>query len=141
MILLDTNVFAAIMHIDREPVVARWLDRYAANEFFVPTLVVFEIEYGIGCAPRGRYRRLLEQQRDDVMTKFIAGRIAIFDRGAAEHAAAVYALRKNRERGERIIDMQIAGLGIALDAPIATRNTKDFDGLGAKIINPWAAGS
>jgi predicted nucleic acid-binding protein len=63
MILLDTNVLSAIMRIDKEPAVLVWLDRQDVDTFFVPALVVFEIEYGIACVPSGRDRRTLKRQR------------------------------------------------------------------------------
>jgi len=34
-------------------------------------------------------------------------------------------------------DCQIAAIARATDAPIATRNVKDFDGCGVRVINPW----
>ena len=36
-------------------------------------------------------------------------------------------------------DGQIAAICAALDAPLATRNTKDFDRTGITVINPWLA--
>lgn len=34
-------------------------------------------------------------------------------------------------------DCQIAAIARAKDAPIATRNVKDFDDCGVRVINPW----
>jgi predicted nucleic acid-binding protein len=33
--------------------------------------------------------------------------------------------------------MQIAGIAICRDFPVATRDVDDFAGIGVKVINPW----
>jgi toxin FitB len=137
MILLDTNVVSAIMRIDQEPAVQKWLAAQDITKLHVPIMVVFEIQFGIACAPVGRRRRQVEAQRIRVFDTFIADRVIPFDAIAALEAAEVYAMPANRHRDEKIIDFQIAGIARAHRAPLATRNTKDFAGLGVKIVNPW----
>ena len=36
-----------------------------------------------------------------------------------------------------LADAQIAAIALAHQAVLATRNTKDFEGLGLKLLNPW----
>jgi hypothetical protein len=40
---------------------------------------------------------------------------------------------------KRVHDTMIAGIVLAHNATIATRNTKDFDDISASVVNPWAA--
>ncbi len=138
MILLDTNVVSAIMRIDKEPAVQCWLAAQDVTQLHVPILVIFEIQFGIERAPFGRKRRQVEAQRVSVFDTFIADRVVPFDVVAAREAAAVYAMPANRHRDEKVIDFQIAGVARAYKAPLATRNTKDFAGLGVRLIDPWA---
>ncbi len=137
MILLDTNVVSAMMRIDKEPAVQRWLAAQDMTQLHVPILVIFEIQFGIDRAPFGRKRSHIEAQRVRVFDTFIADRVVPFDLVAAGEAAAVYAMPANRHRDEKVIDFQIAGVARAHRAPLATRNVKDFKGLGVTIINPW----
>jgi predicted nucleic acid-binding protein len=49
------------------------------------------------------------------------------------------ALAKRSGRGLASMDGLIAATAVAHQLTLATRNTKDFEGLGVVIINPWAA--
>ena len=51
-------------------------------------------------------------------------------------AAAVVIIQQGFEY---VYGFQIAAIARATDAPIATRNVKDFDGCGVRVINPWNA--
>jgi toxin FitB len=36
-----------------------------------------------------------------------------------------------------VIDIQLAAQAAAYDATIATRNVRDFEWTGVKVVNPW----
>jgi toxin FitB len=74
-----------------------------------------------------------------MMAEFFVNRVLPFDSSAAEAAGVIYAMKAFRGRKERLVDIQIAGIAKALNARIATRNVKDFAGMGLTIINPWDA--
>ena len=38
-----------------------------------------------------------------------------------------------------IVDILIAGTAKAHDLAVATRNVRDFEGLGGDLVNPWEA--
>ena len=48
------------------------------------------------------------------------------------------ALAKRSGRGLPSMDGLIAATTIAHDLTLATRNTKDFEGFGIDIVDPWA---
>ena len=54
MILLDTNVVSAVMQNCPDPAVVRWLDQQPADEIWLPSVVVFELRYGLALLPGGR---------------------------------------------------------------------------------------
>lgn len=137
MIVLDTNVITAIMHLEREPGVLAWLDTQQAGQLYLPTPVMFETCYGIAKTDAGRKCRDLERRNSDMMADFFVNRVLPFDSVAAEAAGAIYAMKAFRGRKERLVDIQIAGIAKALNATVATRNVKDFSGMGLNIINPW----
>jgi predicted nucleic acid-binding protein len=46
-------------------------------------------------------------------------------------------LAKRSRRGISSIDGLIAATAIAHDLTLATRNIKDFEGLGIELVDPW----
>lgn len=139
MIVLDTNVFSALMYVDGEAEIKSWIDRHQLREFHLPTPAIFEIHYGIARLPVGRKQRDLERRFNHALSRFIADRVLPFDARSAETAGVLFAIKAIRGRNERAIDIQIAGIAKALNASVATRNVKDFTGMGITIINPWDA--
>jgi len=52
-------------------------------------------------------------------------------------AGALRAAREAAGRPLGLADSQIAGICVAHQAALATRNARDFDGLGIHVVNPW----
>ena len=139
MILLDTNVVAALMYLDREPKVRAWVDRQNMQDLFLPTPVIFETCFGIARLPRGKRRRDLEQRYADFLRYIVDGRCVAFDTRSADAAGEIHVEMARRSRDKEIVDTLLAGMGRSMDASIATRNSRDFAGLGLRLINPWSA--
>ena len=47
MILLDTDVVSAVMQNRPDPGVVRWLDQQPPDQIWLPSVVVFELRYGL----------------------------------------------------------------------------------------------
>ena len=138
MIILDTNIISALMRSHPDTAVARWLDAQVADELALTSITVFEIEFGILRLPTGRRRAQLHEQFARVMSDEFGARILPFDEPAARAAARVSAERAAAGRPIDVKDCQIAGIAISNDAAIATRNARDFAGLGIAVIDPWS---
>lgn len=69
-----------------------------------------------------------------------SSRIAIceLDEQAALKAGRFLAAREAQGRPVEDADMMIAGIAAELGASIATRNVRDFEGLGLTVVDPWA---
>jgi toxin FitB len=137
MIILDTNVVAEMMRVERQPEVRSWLNKQNPRTLYLPTPAMFEVQYGIAQLDAGRKRRDLELRYSEILKKYVSDRILPFDALSAEAAGVIFAGKALRGRSDRIVDIQIAGIAKALNASIATRNVKDFTGMGVTIINPW----
>ncbi|MDH3420889.1 MAG: PIN domain-containing protein [Gammaproteobacteria bacterium] len=142
MFLLDTNVLSEALKPSPEPRVVTWLDEHFP-ESAVSTVTLFELAAGVAFPPRGRRRDTLESAVAR-MTRRFADRIYAFDAAAAE--AAVNLLIAARAAGlgvhqlpSTLADLQIAGTAAAYGLTLATRDAKDFGGLGLELIDPWAA--
>jgi toxin FitB len=137
VIILDTNVVSALMRKTKEPVVAAWADRQDLAQLHITCITVMELSFGIELRAPGRPRTALERDFAWVQTELFAGRILSFDQAAAEATGRWYAVAKRAGRNIGVPDLQIAGTAIACKGTLVTRNLKDFQGCGVKIVNPW----
>ena len=138
MILLDTNVISALMQREIEPVIVAWLDSQPAESIWTTSITVFEVRFGLELLAPGRRRRSLEEAFQLMLEEDFEGRIVPFDEIAAHAAGQIAAERRQSGRPIEIRDVQIAGIAVARKAAIATRNVRHFQGLGPKVIDPWA---
>ncbi|HEU5453761.1 MAG TPA: type II toxin-antitoxin system VapC family toxin [Terriglobales bacterium] len=136
MIILDTNVLSGLMLEQPPPQLIGWTDRQPRTSIWTTAVNVFEVRYGLAIMPEGRRRELLQRQFDDLL-EAIDHRIALFDEVAAEHTAALMALRRQAGRSGELRDAMIAGIVLAHHATLATRNVAPFADLDASVINPW----
>lgn len=137
MILLDSNVVSALMRLHLEPTVRAWLRRQSPFELFTSTPTVFEIRFGIECRPQGRQRRALETACRHVISSILGNRILSLDEPSAAAAGRARAIQIGMGNNVAIVDSQVAGVALAHRATVATRNTRDFSGLGLTLVDPW----
>lgn len=138
MIILDTNVLSALMRDNPEQSVVVWLDAQPGESIWITSITLFEAKMGIGLLPKGRRRRGLEAAFDRLLEEDLSNRVLDFDRYAATGAAELAAARQKAGRPVDIRDTQIAGIALARQATLVTRNIKHFQGVNLKLVNPWA---
>lgn len=126
------------MRRDADPVVIAWVNSQPPESIWTTVITVFEIRYGLELLASGRRRRLLEEAFRQTLAEDFAGRIVAFDQSAALAAGRIAAERRRRGRTVEIRDVQIAGIGAARNAAIATRNVRHFEGFGLDVIDPWS---
>ena len=137
MILLDTNVVSAVMQNRPDPAVVRWLNQQPVEKIWLPSVVVFELRYGLALLPCGARRRRLEQGLETLLSELVQGRIAPLDGLAAGKAAHLAAQRKARGTPVDLRDTLIAGIALSCRATLATRNGRHFQDLAVAVINPF----
>jgi hypothetical protein len=138
VILLDTNVLSALMQAAPEAAVIAWLDRQSPDDIWTTAISVFEVRFGLALLPIGRRRQAMEEAFEIMLEQDLRGRIASFDRPAAESAALLAAQRRRGGRPVDFRDTQIAGIALARRAGVATRNVRHFQDLDVQVLNPWA---
>ncbi|MCY4547101.1 MAG: PIN domain-containing protein [Defluviicoccus sp.] len=132
--LVDTNVVSEPMRDAPDPRVVAFLSRH--DELWLSAIVLHEIAFGLALLPPGRRREAIEA----ALTAFVAlyeDRILPLGRTEASHAAA---MRARARRSGRVLDLGdalIAGTAAAHDLAVATRNVRDFQGLGVDVVDPW----
>jgi toxin FitB len=92
---------------------------------------------GAALRPQGRKRAELESKIDRLVGEYFRDRIEVFDLAAADTVPRGVDERRRIGRPITMEDAMIAAICLSRRAPLATRNTEDFDGLGITLINPW----
>ena len=139
MIILDTNVLAALMRTVPEVPVVAWLDRQPAESVWITSITLFEARFGLALLPSGRRRQALEAAFARMLKDDLENRVLDFDSAAATEAASLAATRQKNGRSVDMRDTQIAGIALARRATFATRNVRHFGDLNILVVDPWAA--
>jgi len=139
MIILDTNVLSALMRHEPDLAIVTWLDRQPRESMWTSSVTIMEIRFGLETMAQGRRRKTLVEAFERLIDEGIEHRVADFDRRAAEHAAALMVARKSVGKPGDLRDTMIAGIALARQAALATRNVKHFEVAGLELVNPWDA--
>jgi hypothetical protein len=137
MILLDTNVILELMRAEPAQTVLDWFGQHDAVDLFISAVTEAELRTGVAILPEGQRLDRLQLAIDAMIDQDFHGRVLPFDSLAAKAYSEIAAQRRVAGRPIAEADCQIAAIARATDAPIATRNVKDFDGCGVRVINPW----
>jgi predicted nucleic acid-binding protein len=128
--LVDTNVLGELTRPRPNRGVIAWANQVATLSISVVTLE--EIHYGLSWRPNDRIRSwferfLAEQCRILPVTEDIACR-------AGELRGVFRARGETRSQA----DMLIAATALAHRLTLVTRNEADFEGCGARVLNPFS---
>jgi hypothetical protein len=137
MIILDTNVLSALMRAPDNPRVVEWLDRQPRLSIWTTSVTMMEARYGLAIMPAGRRRDSRRAEFERFVSDEIQGRILVFDSEAAERTALLMATRRRIGRPIELRDTMIAGIALAQNATLATRNIRDFVDLHVPVVDPW----
>lgn len=139
MIILDTNVLSEALKPSPSEGVLRWIGEQEPLSVFTTTITQAEVLYGIETLPVGKRRVRLLAAVEKVLAGAFHGRILPFDEEAARVFPKIVAGRDALGRPISQLDALIAAIARSRGAVLATRNTRDFDHCGLRIINPWTA--
>jgi len=137
LFLLDTNVISELRKANSgkaEPKVVEWAESVDLNDCFLSVISVLEIEKGILAkerkdAPQGRIlRHWFEEQ---VLSEF-SDRILTIDKAVTLFCANLHVPDKRSQS-----DALIAATARVHGLTVVTRNTDDFIGMHARLLNPW----
>lgn len=139
MIILDTNVVSELIKSAPDPTVRAWANGQPRETLLTTTITVMELHAGVEKLLQSRRRRKLESDIEWALDDLLGGRVLDFDRRAAVATAEWFGLCRRAGRSLQTTDMQIAGIAISRNIPIATRDVHDFERISVKLINPWDA--
>ncbi len=137
MILIDTNVVSELMRPVPSTRVLQWLNLQPSREIWLCSVVACELLFGLARLPEGVRKQQLTRTLSLMLSEDFQDRVLAYDLEAAVVYADLVANRESQGRPISLADAQIASICLTHQASLATRNTKDFEGLGLTLINPW----
>lgn len=130
--LLDTDTFS--YGVRNEGTVGDRMLARPISELALAAPTLYEIRSGLLHLPRGARRRRLTGVVDQLLTGI---RVLPFDAAAAEAAAAARMALDAAGTPIGTIDLQIAGIALACDATLITRNVREFSRVEGLRLENW----
>ncbi|MGL4729452.1 MAG: type II toxin-antitoxin system VapC family toxin [Bosea sp. (in: a-proteobacteria)] len=138
MIMLDTNVISQAMSPNGNRLVRAWLNRQDDHELFLSAPVFAELSFGVERLSVSRKQTLYADALAKIQEAF-RSRVLPFDLLAATRYAKLCVTREGRERSGKPFDLMIAAIALTHDMTLATRNVRDFEDMGLRLVNPFEA--
>lgn len=141
MFLLDTNVISELRKVGSNRVdsqVEKWAKSIPGVQTFVSAITIFELERGV----------LLIERRDPMQGSIL--RQWLNNRVLTEYGDRIIPINTNIARRCASLhvpdpmpdyDALIAATALEHCLTLVTRNTKDFDKIAVKLLNPWSLNS
>lgn len=132
--LVDANVLSEPTKPKPDVKVVEWL-RQNESELAVDPIILGEIRFGIYLLPAGKRRRRLEEW---------------FSQGVAKLTCLPWTVETGLRWAKLLADLRKAGKAIPIkdsliaatalvhDLVVVTRNTRDFQDAGVKVLDPFA---
>jgi len=134
VIVLDTNVLSETFRADASPLVIEYVA--TTRDLATTATSVFELLEGVSRLPEGRRRRDILEAIELVLGSF-SSRVLPYTGVTARLQAGIAATRRTAGRPIDMEDGMIAATCLEHGATLVTRNTRDFEGLGLDLVNPW----
>ena len=135
MYLLDTDILSELRKPKSNSKVTSWIGRIRARDLYVSVISLMEIERGIE-----RQRRMdpafavkLEVWLESTLIMFAENILPISTAGSLLWG------RLQTQLGRSDYDLAIAATALEHNLHVVTRNTKDYQGVGVAILNPFEA--
>lgn len=132
--LLDTNVVSALRVRGRHPSVETWAASVPVVDQFIAARTVAEIERGVVALERSDAAQgeVLRRWFTDRVLPAFADRVLPFDL----RSARILATYRVPDRAP-LDDALIAAVAQANGLVVVTRNTRHFQPLGVRLVDPW----
>ena len=134
--LLDTCTLSEFTRKLPNQNVLDWFSVQPDETLFLSVITIAEVRKGIECLPNSRRRGELENWLNSIVQRFDR-RILPFDLKIPKRWAAMTAALEKKGRILPSMDSLIAATALKHDLTIITRNTRDFTGMGAKVLDIW----
>lgn len=134
--LWDTCVLSELGKPNRDPEVTRYLESIPTSETWISAITIGEIEYGISLLPVGKRRTDLQSVMHAILSE-LSTRVLPVTADIARVWAEITSSGRSRGFNIEVADGLIAATAMHHGLRVVTRNVKDFEPTGVRIINPW----
>lgn len=136
-LLVDTCAISEFASASPNPKVEAWFSVQPPDTLFLSVLTLGEIEKGLALLDPGRKQKALAAWLGELRAVY-ATRILPIDEPIAATWGRITADLRRRGRMLKTVDGLIAATALSRGLSIVTRNVADFEGTGARLIDPWA---
>lgn len=136
--LLDTNVISESVSAQPNAGVIAWLQSITVTESHISAISVGEIKRGIEKLEEThpRKQRLNQWLENEILNRFL-GRILVIDSPVMLTWGMLVGTLDRQGRSLPLMDSLMAAQALSHQLILVTRNDKDFQGTGVKLLNPW----
>ena len=131
--LVDANVLSEATRPTPDARAVGWLRRNE-REIAVDPIILGEIRFGILLLPRGRRRQRLERWFDDGVSRLTC---LPWDASVGLRWAKLLADLRTGGRSMPVKDSLIAATALAHGLAVVTRNRRDFESAGVRLVDPF----
>lgn len=137
MYLFDTNIISEIrrIHFGKCNIgVANWISTISPNYMYTNVTVMMELERGILSLERRdpTQGKVLRTWFEEQVRPSFRGKVLLIDELTASLCASLHVPDKSPEN-----DAWIAATALRHNLILVTRNVKDFENMGVKVLNPF----
>lgn len=135
--LLDTNIISELRKPNCRPIVKQWSDSQPPQSFYLSTVTLAEIRFGIERTPDPAFRQELTQWLNQTLRPWFSDRILEVDEDV------ILTWRQMVETGRKQgytysqPDLFIAATAAMHTLCVVTRNIADFQKSGVTVFNPF----
>ncbi len=135
--LVDTCAISELVRPNPDKNVLKWFESADEHSLFLSVITVGEIKNGISKLPASKRKEVLSNWLENDLKKRFDGRILKIDTSISIRWGAMLGEAESEGRLLSAIDALIAATALENNLKIVTRNSEDFSGTGAAIVNPW----
>jgi predicted nucleic acid-binding protein len=131
--LVDANVLSESIKPNPEAAVIDWLRKNEAD-LAIDSVVLGEVLYGVLKLPRGRKREVLERWFEHMVSRVVC---LSWTAAIGERWAHLLVSLRSKGLNTPVTDTMIAATALVHDLAVATRNVRDFQPTGVRVVNPF----
>ena len=137
MYLLDTCVISETRAKKPDAAVIEWLSRQPPETLYLSTITIGEIKNGICMLGDTKKARALAEWLNELQATF-SPRVLSVNATVAECWGEILAANAKSGNTRPAIDALIAASAKVDNLILVTRNVRDMDGMGVKLLNPFS---
>ncbi len=136
--LLDTNVVSEWARPQPNPGVVRWLADVDEDRVYISVLTFGELRRGVDRLTPGRRRHRLDTWLSEELADRFVDRVLPVDHDVADVWGRLLAHSESAGRPVGAVDGLIAATAEHHGLEVVTRNVRDFESTGVRLLNPWS---